>query len=189
MQYGLPLIRGLLPDIRQFKKFTQEEKNRYIDNFIINLMGQNVHISDSIKSKMGSGLRGLKELTQKEQNTYLDELYRWIAFVMNGANLKDTSLRNARLDLSTLVGVNLEGSNLFTAKLNGADLTLANLKHAVLYKSDFTDAQLRYADLRGADLRGVLGLTKAQINSAFIDSKTLLPSTFQENSEPVTLIE
>jgi len=94
---------------------------------------------------------------------------------VKSARLRYAKLRWTRLEKAFMVGVDLTGAELRCAKLNGADLSLASLSQADLRYADLTDARLRKADLRGADLSYVKGLTREQINSAFIDVKTQLP--------------
>ena len=57
----------------------------------------------------------------------------------------------------------------------GALFQFADLHGANLQGTDLLVADLRGANLPGADLRNVKGLTKAQIESAFIDDETKLP--------------
>jgi len=97
---------------------------------------------------------------------------------LHGADLERAILRYA-----TLSGANLEGS-----RLVGADLTHARLDNTKLAGADLTDAKLDQADLTGAvldqtvlfgaDLSDTRNLTLPQIEEAFGDASTKLPSNF-----------
>jgi uncharacterized protein YjbI with pentapeptide repeats len=67
--------------------------------------------------------------------------------------------------------VDLSGAILVGADFSGADCTNANFRGA-----DFEGAILEGTILKGADLRDARNLTKQQIQSAVIDSSTLLPA-------------
>lgn len=67
--------------------------------------------------------------------------------------------------------VDLSGAILVGADFSGADCTNANFRGA-----DFEGAILERTILKGADLTGALNLTKRQIQSAIIDTKTQLPA-------------
>ncbi len=69
----------------------------------------------------------------------------------NGANFKDTYLVKTNFENAFLIRANFENAFLMEANLRNADLTEANFTNANLYK---------------ADLRGVKGLTKEQLNKA-----------------------
>lgn len=66
--------------------------------------------------------------------------------------------------------LNLSNTNLFRANLSGAHLEGADLIEAHLEQAD-----LRGAHLEGAELWGATGLTRAQIESAHMDDRTMLP--------------
>jgi uncharacterized protein YjbI with pentapeptide repeats len=80
----------------------------------------------------------------------------WLAIDLSGAFIR-------RADLS--------GASLNEANFSGADCTNANFRGA-----DFEGAVLEGTILKGADLREARNLTKQQIQSAVIDSNTLLPA-------------
>ena len=77
-------------------------------------------------------------------------------------DLSDSKLNQAKLQESTLVGVNLQRAVLQLAdmsdacivggNLRGVDLRYTILKRAYLTNADLSGADLRYADLSGADL-------------------------------------
>jgi curved DNA-binding protein CbpA len=95
---------------------------------------------------------------------------------LHAANLEHAILRYATLtgaDLegSRLVGADLTHARLDKAKLNGADLT-----DAVLDQADLTGAVLDQTVLFGADLSDTRNLTLPQIEQAFGDASTKLPS-------------
>jgi uncharacterized protein YjbI with pentapeptide repeats len=90
-----------------------------------------------------------------------------------GADLSDADLTEAillRNDFSgaRFVGATLTGAVLPRAVFWGADLTGADLGRAFLYRSQF----------EGVDLRGVLGLTQAQLDETCGDDRTMLPEGF-----------
>jgi hypothetical protein len=103
---------------------------------------------------------------------------------LKGANLKGANLEGARLEgvhLSNayLAGATLRGADLNGTDLNGADLYRANLYGANLYEANLYEANLRgadlfYTNLRGARLYGAKGLTKGQLEKAYL-CNTKLP--------------
>jgi curved DNA-binding protein CbpA len=96
-------------------------------------------------------------------------------------NFQGADLERAVLRYATLTGADLEGG-----RLVGADLTHARLDKANLAGADLTDANLDQADLTGAlldqavlfgaDLSDTRNLTLAQVEQAFGDASTKLPS-------------
>jgi uncharacterized protein YjbI with pentapeptide repeats len=82
-------------------------------------------------------------------------------------------------------GANLRYSILSTVHLEGADLAKADLRDAELEGTYLDRANLTGADLRGVNLKTVLGLTRAQIESALTDDKTQLPP-YLEAQKPFT---
>lgn len=86
------------------------------------------------------------------------------------ANLRDAKLADADLSDAGLAGADLSDAYLGDADLGGADLSGADLSEAYLEGTDLTGA-----DLRGADLRRTWKLTKRQVDSARINSRTQLP--------------
>ena len=98
---------------------------------------------------------------------------------LQGANLPGTLFWNARLEDAHLQGAHLEGADLRGTRLagshlQGAHLEGANLESADLKGADLTEASLRDANLSKADLRQAVGLTQAQVNSAYCDEFTKL---------------
>jgi len=106
------------------------------------------------------------------------------------ADLSQANLRESVLDGAILIKAKLICTQLYDAAMTGADLTDADLtsaqlrgavlRNARMTRTKLADALLEAADLRGADLRGVdlshaSGLTRGQIVTALIDSRTLLP--------------
>ena len=121
---------------------------------------------------------------------------------LSGANLTGASLIYANLSDAELSDANLRGADLTEADLSDADLSDANLKFADVYRANLSDAYLGDADLSGSDLSGAdlsdayLGdadlsgsdlsgadlsqawkLTKRQVDSARISSRTQLPDS------------
>jgi uncharacterized protein YjbI with pentapeptide repeats len=73
---------------------------------------------------------------------------------LRGAHLTDADLREARLEAADLSGARGMRVSLFRADLHGALLRGANLKQAELVNADLRGADLRGAILWGATLRG-----------------------------------
>jgi uncharacterized protein YjbI with pentapeptide repeats len=93
--------------------------------------------------------------------------------VLLGASLNDADLSHAKLICADLSYTNLRGADLryttlsgallFGANLNGAVLSYANLSGAYLEGAD-----LSFADLTDADLSRAKGLTKEQLENAYL---------------------
>ena len=98
---------------------------------------------------------------------------------LSAANLRHTNLSCANLNGADLSGADLSGADLRVADLRGADLSGAELEGADLTKADLEGADLSEADLTEADLRGTFGLKQEQVNKAYIDETTKLPSHLQ----------
>ena len=104
---------------------------------------------------------------------------------LEGANLGDVNLDHARLRGASLEGACLVGASLWEADLSeanlaAADLRRAKLDHARLCAADMRGANLEAASfwgahLEAADLRAAEGLTRAQLEPAFLDARTRLP--------------
>jgi len=119
---------------------------------------------------------------------------------LNGVHLSYTifflsNLEAVRLDSADLFGAHLVGSGLFRANLSRANLNNANLSHADLVDArldsanldgaDLNYARLDYASLYSAalyhaDLRKAIGLTREQVESAWIDEATILPEDLEK---------
>lgn len=95
---------------------------------------------------------------------------------MSRACLENSLLTGTHLENADLGGANLENSRLGRAYLKGAYLGEANLKGANLCGSHLEDAYLDAARLEGVDLSSTEGLNQTQIEAAFTDTKTKLPS-------------
>jgi uncharacterized protein YjbI with pentapeptide repeats len=121
----------------------------------------------------------LLDATLDGANIYKSNLH---LAVLQRASLKNADLREANLEGSNLAMANLGGSylistNLRSARLKDADLSQAILADANLRNADLSSAiltgavmrgaELAGANLQGADLRSAVGLTAAQICSAF----------------------
>jgi uncharacterized protein YjbI with pentapeptide repeats len=85
---------------------------------------------------------------------------------LEGANLKMADLRGAYLSTTKMAGAKLEDSQLNTAILMGADLRHTDFSKADLQGAVLSGADLAGANLQNADLRGVVGLSAAQICAA-----------------------
>lgn len=107
---------------------------------------------------------------------------------LSGADLMRVYLNEANLEHAILTGANLLGGHLIRINLAHADLQRANFKHANARHVCFTGANLKGAHLEGADLREIPDepiqtadgqpyiISQAQINSAFGNETTLLPT-------------
>lgn len=107
---------------------------------------------------------------------------------LGGANLTGAGLSDLALDGTKLRGVQMAGIRLVGEDMSGLDMTFADLAGAslvdvdlagaTLVRANLHGAQLSHvsldgADLRGADLRGVTGLTTDEIKKvAIVDGST-----------------
>jgi hypothetical protein len=101
-------------------------------------------------------------------------------------DLQVTHLCGANLDWANLAGTNLNAANLGYAHLHGTNLSGAYLSgvyfgEAFLDGANLNGANLLWANLAdalldGADLSAASGLTQKEIDSAFGDEKTILPT-------------
>jgi hypothetical protein len=85
-------------------------------------------------------------------------------------------LTKADLQEANIRGANLREAILREAILRGANLQEAMLQGATLLGAVLQEANLQGADLRGARLAGARELTQEQIEQAFEDETTTLPS-------------
>jgi hypothetical protein len=90
---------------------------------------------------------------------------------LEGANLEGAQLHIANLSDASLYEANLKGALLFRANLSKARLSEANLDGAILL-----EARLSEAFLDGAILSNIPELTQAQLEEAYGDENTRLPS-------------
>jgi hypothetical protein len=95
---------------------------------------------------------------------------------LHAANLEHAILRYATLTGADLEGARLVGADLTHARLDKAKLNGADLTDAVLDQADLTGAVLDQTVLFGADLSDTRNLTLPQIEQAFGDASTKLPS-------------
>jgi uncharacterized protein YjbI with pentapeptide repeats len=101
------------------------------------------------------------------------------------ANLQGARLGEACLQRASLAESHLEGAYLEHANLEGADLNRAHLEGAKLIGARLEGAHLFMAHLEGTDLRSVEGLTQAQIDEAYMDETTQLPSEPGSDGKPL----
>jgi len=104
------------------------------------------------------------------------------------ANLPEIWFVDADLSGAWLSGADLTRANLLQANLNGAvlygtDLTSTDLTEANLTGAKLGQAILSRTILCGADLSDVTKLAQDQLNEAYFDEKTILPSTFKHNAK------
>jgi uncharacterized protein YjbI with pentapeptide repeats len=105
--------------------------------------------------------------------------------ILNWAELQGAILDYARLEMAYLWCVNLRKARLCNTKLEGAILSKANLEGAnfdgAVFKVTYLDGanmketSLDVANLEGINLSKVENLKLEQIQTAFIDSYTILP--------------
>jgi uncharacterized protein YjbI with pentapeptide repeats len=95
---------------------------------------------------------------------------------LRGAYLKGANLSGAYLQGALLTGAHLEGAGLVYADLESANIRGAYLEGAKLERAHLEGANLSGAHLEGADLRDAAGVTQEQLDRAFGDDNTLLPS-------------
>jgi len=96
------------------------------------------------------------------------------------ADLSESKLSGADLSRACLDFADLSCANLALANLSHASLASASLEGASLYSARLNGADLREARLNGADLRWASGLTREQIESAWIDERTALPEDMEK---------
>jgi uncharacterized protein YjbI with pentapeptide repeats len=87
---------------------------------------------------------------------------------LTAADLRGADLRGVRLNSASLRGVDLREANLAFATLQSADLESAYLREANLSAIDLLEANVVAADLlevdlRGANLRGIKGITNEEL--------------------------
>ena len=99
---------------------------------------------------------------------------------LGGAGLKGTILTAANLRRAILLGAHLQGADLRWAYLEGAELCRAWLRGAILSGSHLEGAKFKGAHLEGAVLGGdhldARGLIREQLEEAYGDERTVLPS-------------
>jgi uncharacterized protein YjbI with pentapeptide repeats len=100
---------------------------------------------------------------------------------LNGADLCNAKLMEAKLSYANLEEADLTAAYLIRADLSGANLSGADLTQAVLSEAnlscaDMNEAELTDTFLNGANLQGVLNLTCDQIELANFDKDTVFPS-------------
>jgi Pentapeptide repeats (8 copies) len=104
---------------------------------------------------------------------------------LTGADLSFLIIIDTRLTSVNLSGANLSGANLYRANLSGASLKSLFLDDVsqdsmTFYTTILSGANLREASLDGADLLLAFGLTREQVESAWIDKRTRLPEEFKK---------
>ncbi len=107
---------------------------------------------------------------------------------LRNASLKEAKLQDAfleRVDLkgASLTGAQLQGANLYYAQLQGAGLSGANLQGTILIHAQLQGAGLYEADLKGADLtlaelQGA-DLFDADLKGALLSASDLKGASFQ----------
>jgi uncharacterized protein YjbI with pentapeptide repeats len=99
---------------------------------------------------------------------------------LQGADLCNAKLMQAKLDGASLEDADLTAAYLIKADLSGANLSRADLTQAVLSEADlsgvdFEDTELTDTFLNGANLKGALNLTCDQLDLANYDKDTIFP--------------
>lgn len=96
-----------------------------------------------------------------------------------GAKINYADFQAADLSKAAFGGIKLAGVNFQTANLRGTELQGTELED-----TDLRGAILDGAYFKGANLSGAIGLTKEQIESAYIDDRTKLPDYLQDSIKP-----
>ena len=99
---------------------------------------------------------------------------------LQGADLCNAKLMQAKLGYAQLVDADLTAAYLIKADLRGANLSGADLTQAVLSEADlsgadFNGAELEDTFLNGANLKNALNLTCDQIELSNFDKDTIFP--------------
>jgi pentapeptide repeat protein len=146
------------------------------------------HYCARINSAFGSPLREfpsraiLNGVNLARADLYLSTLgdARLNSACLADADLSESKLSGAELSRACLDFADLSCANLALANLSYASLASANLDGANLYSARLKGADLSEARLNGADLRWTSGLTREQIESAWIDERTALPEDMEK---------
>lgn len=140
----------------------------------------------------------LKTILEAHLKWYQSEEREGSRADLSGLDLRQESIRGARLFLATLNNVNLEGGDLQECVLVGSSMEGAILRGANLQQADLRDSNMKGADLTNADLRGAnlhgatlwdvnlsgadlscaTGLTQEQLNFTVRDTTTKLPGDY-----------
>lgn len=83
---------------------------------------------------------------------------------------------NSNFIMTILTASNFRSSKIFSSSFIGAELSFAFLENVLVIDSDFENADLSQARLHDADIRGMRNLIQEQINVAFGNSRTVLPT-------------
>ncbi len=95
-----------------------------------------------------SGVEAINRFAREHPDILLD---------LEGADLSELDLSDARLNAARLAGANLERADLRNARLNAADMRDCNLRQANLSGATLHRANLTGADLRGAQIEAIGG--------------------------------
>jgi hypothetical protein len=98
------------------------------------------------------------------------------------AHLEGATLRDANFEDAECVETEFLASKINGARFEGANLTLARLSHLKFEKVNLRRAELLMSSLHGSDLRTAIGLTLEQVESAYKNEETLLPTHIQRRS-------
>ena len=103
---------------------------------------------------------------------------------LQGTDLSYRKLMKARLQGANLAGADLSfaylmRADLTDADLSGVDFTSAVLSEAILKGANLEDADFTEAYLCGVDLSETRNLTCSQLELAYLDRDTRLPSNIQ----------
>ncbi|MCP4631652.1 MAG: pentapeptide repeat-containing protein [candidate division Zixibacteria bacterium] len=134
-----------------------------------------------------------KDVSMKPENWTGDSVQLEL---VKGANLSGKDLRYANLSQAFLVKADLFRADLRYALLidvdfRSADLRIADLRNAYLFDANFQNANLNGAvlkdahflktNLKGAVLYHAKGLTVNQLQTAYLDSTTILPDYLKDS--------
>lgn len=148
-----------------------------VDLRFINIQGIHLEGADFRKSRLVRGaLRNSHlgpmsiEASRPDGDTRFEEAW------LHELHLEQSDLTRAHFDDAILFGAHLNNAILKDADFRRADLRRADLRGATL-----TNAILDEADLRMADLREVKGLTQKQVDQAYTDEQTQLPTDIKSS--------
>jgi uncharacterized protein YjbI with pentapeptide repeats len=98
----------------------------------------------------------------------------FISCDLRAVDFSQCEFKRVRFRRSKKKPIDLSDCNFAGVDLSQMDLSGANLSYA-----DFTDAILNGTNLKGANLSSAIGITQEELDSAVIDSNTILPTIVQ----------
>ena len=96
--------------------------------------------------------------------------------IASDADMSEAMLAQANAQNGVFIRTDLRKANLLGTKFRQSNLSEANLSRDLLFQTDFAGAKLESANFRDADVSIAVGLTQSQIDSAFGNERTKLPT-------------